>query len=167
MKILVLILAMAGGGWYWFVGAKRVSESDVHALYTERTKAFAERDAKALCDGVADTFSGSDTMVSAAGRANQTADKAKACSGYEDFFASAKKLEATLPGGFQIDTHQDLKSIEISPDKKRATVRAHSVIKMGNPQMLLMQFTTESTDTFERRNGKLKLVSQTSKTVVE
>ena len=168
MKILVLIVAIAGGGWYWFMGSKRVSESDVHAHYTQQTRAFAERDLKAICDGIDDAFSGEDTLVSAAaGRVNQSVDKAKACSSYEDFFANAKKLEASVPGGFQIDTSQNLRGIEISADKKRAVVQVQSVVKMGTPQVLLAKFTSEKTDTFERRNGRLKLVSQTSKTLME
>ena len=167
MKVLIVILAIVAGGWYWMKGSKSISEADVHAHYSAQIQALADRDTKKMCAAFDDGFSGSGTTVSAAGRVNESVDKAKACASLEEFFASAKKLEAQMPGGFQIDTEQHVQSIEISPDKKKATVAVKSVMKLGNPQMLLMKFTNEQTDTFVRKNGQLKLVAQTGKTVVE
>jgi hypothetical protein len=76
-------------------------------------------------------------------------------------------MESQLPGGFQIDTDHRIESVTLSADRKQATVKVNSVIKLGNPQVLLMKFTSEQTDTFVRKNGRLRLVSQASKTLVE
>jgi hypothetical protein len=167
MRILVLLIIAAGAGWWWLVGSKRISEEDVHAHYMAQMQAFAERDAKSMCDALDDAFQGTDSMVSRAGRVQESLDKAKACANMEQFFTDAKQMESQLPGGFQIDTDHRIESVTLSADRKQATVKVNSVIKLGNPQVLLMKFTSEQTDTFVRKNGRLRLVSQASKTLVE
>lgn len=167
MRIFVVLAILAGAGWYWLVGSKRISEEDVHAHYSAQMQAFGERDAKAMCDALDDAFRGTGTAVSRAGRVEESTDKSQSCANMEQFFADAKKMGSVLPGGFQIDTHHDIESITLSPNKRQATVQVSSTIKLGNPQVLLMKFTSQHTDTFARKNGRLRLVSQESKTLIE
>jgi hypothetical protein len=167
MRIFVVLVIVAGAGWYWLVGSKRISEDDVHAHYTTQMQALAERDVKSMCNGLDDAYQGTDTIVSRAGRVEESTDKAKACANVERFFANAKQLESQLPGGFQIDTDQRIQSITLSADRKQATVQVNSVVKLGNPQVLLLKFTSQQTDTFVRKNGHLRQVSQVSKTLIE
>lgn len=167
MRIFVVLAILAGAGWYWLAGSKRISEADIHAHYTAQIQAFAERDAKTMCEALDDGFRGTGTTVSRAGRVEESTDKPQACASMEQFFATAKKLESQMPGGFQIDTDHRIESITLSGDKKQATVRVNSVVKFGNPQMLLMKFTSEQTDTFMRKNGRLRQVAQEGRTLIE
>lgn len=167
MRIVLVLAIVAGAGWYWLVGSKRISEEDVNAHYTAQMHAFAERDAKAMCDALDDAFQGTGTTVSVAGRVEETTDKAQACANMERFFADANKLGSALPGGFQIDSDMRIASITLSADKKQATAQVSSTYRLGNPQRLLLTFSSEQTDTFVRRNGALRLVSQAGKTRIE
>lgn len=167
MRFFLFLAIVAGTGWYWLVGSKRISEDDVNAHYKAQMHAFADRDAKAMCDALDDAFHGSDTTVSVAGRVEESTDKSQTCAKIEQFFADAKKMGSVLPGGFQIDTDVHIRSITLSADKKQATVQVSSTYKLGNPQILLMKFSSEQTDTFIRKNGALRLVSQAGSTRIE
>lgn len=167
MKILWILIACAAGGWYWLVGSRQISESDVQSYYTQELQWLDEGKSKEMCDSLDEKYSARMVQVSASGRVVEQFDKAKNCHATEVLFESVKKLNDTMGGGVVFNAQNNLNKIELSSDKKTATVSVQSILKMGTEKVLMMKMTSESTETFIKRNGKLLRLSAEGEVLVE
>lgn len=167
MKILWILIACVAGGWYWFVGSRQISESDVQSYYTQELQWLDEGKSKEMCASLDEKYSSHMIQISASGRVVEDADKIKTCQALEALFESVKKLNDKVGGGVVTNAQDNLDKIEISSDKKTATVSVRSVFKMGTEQVLMMKMTGDITETFIKRNGKLLRLSAQGKTFIE
>lgn len=167
MKMLLLIAAVVAGGWYWFIGGRQISEADVQAHYNQSLTWMDDMNQKAFCDALDEKYSGKSVSITAAGRLEETTDEKTACESTEKLFATVKMMNEKVGGGIVTNYAVDILSTEISADKKTATVKEKSVLKIGRENQLMLKFSTQSTETFVKRNGKLLSLSSDAQIVVE
>lgn len=155
-KVLFLVLIVAGGWWY-FIGARKLSDEHVNGFYRDLEIATLQRQPDAICALLAPDFR-SDGNVSIGGKRQtqaQTQDRQQACDAYHDLYATWEKLGEKMGGILQLDSQYTIHSISLSPDGKTATVDVSSSLDVAGT---LMHIRSRSTDTLVRRNGKVLLL---------
>jgi hypothetical protein len=152
MKILFVLIAIVGGaGWWYFVGGRRLSESDVREFYVQQEQATLERSPGKLCDLLDDGFIG--IQPGTAGGASR--DKKQQCGDYRGMFAVFDRMGAQLGGQLQLDYSYKINSIEISPDRQSASVDANYSLDVAGS---VMNIRSRSTDSLVQRFGKTLMV---------
>jgi hypothetical protein len=155
VKKLILAVLVAGLGWWWFIGGRQVNEEHVHDYYRLVDRATGMRDPKQHCDLLHDDFQSSGVVSTAAGRMTSSVDKKQSCEAYVQLYDTFEKLGAKMGGIVQLDSHYEIHSIEISPDRKTANVDlSYSLDVAGS----LMNIRSRSTDTLVRRNGQMLML---------
>ena len=154
MKKLILLALIAVGAWWHFVGGRKLSDDSVNAFYRDYQSATLSRNPEALCGLLADDFHGSGSVALGKGVAQESSDKAQTCEAWDGLFASWVKLGDAMGGVLQLDSHYEIHSITLSPDKKTATVDISSKLDVAGS---IMNLRARSTDTLIRRNGKVLL----------
>ncbi|MDP3650644.1 MAG: hypothetical protein Q8R67_03070 [Rhodoferax sp.] len=167
MKVILVMVAFAIGGWYWFVGGRQISETDVHGFFQQELQWLDDGKAKEMCASLDEKYTQRMTQVSMAGRVEDEADKAKSCQATEKLFETVDKLKSQFGDGAGVEVSEKVDSIDISSDKKTAIVKVRSVFKMGTEQVLMVKITSETTETFVKRNGKLLRLSAEGKSLIE
>nr|WP_315494132.1 hypothetical protein [uncultured Rhodoferax sp.] len=167
MKIFLVLVACAVGGWYWFVGGRQISESDVRSYYTKELLFLDDGNSKEMCASLDEKYSSRMIQISAAGRVVEETDKAKSCQAIEALVETVKKLNDQFGGGVVTNTEDNLDKIEISSDKKTATVSVRSIFKVGTEKVLMIKMTSNTTETFVKRNGKLLRLRAEGQTLIE
>ena len=118
MKLIILIIVFAAGGWYWFVGGRQLTEADVRKFYEKSQKAMDEGNAAALCALHAEKFTGHSVQIFGQERAEKTTDRAESCASGEKLFSRIDELSEKLGKKVNFDLSTDIDSIVISADKK-------------------------------------------------
>jgi hypothetical protein len=155
MKAILLLIVLAGTGWWYFVGSRTISEGQVTGFYQAQQAATLERKPDVLCALLADDFSSSGSVALAGHSRSESVTKPQLCESYVDMYAAWDKLGAAMGGEVQLDSHYDIHSIGIAPDRKSATVDiSMSLDVAGN----LTNLRSRSTETLVRRNGKVLLL---------
>ena len=50
MKLILIVLALAAAGWYWFIGGRKLDEQMVRDYYMAQKHAVLSRDVQAQCE---------------------------------------------------------------------------------------------------------------------
>jgi hypothetical protein len=158
MKFILFLLVCAGGGWYWYINNNQITEQDVRNFYQQEQAWLDAGNSKAMCDAVDEHFSAHITQKNLGGQV-LTSDKAKYCADIEQLFAALKSLNDKMGGGVVFNQDLNLDKIEISSDKKIATVAIRSELRMGTESLLMMKITGEGDETFVKHNGKVLRLS--------
>jgi hypothetical protein len=158
MKLVAGVCAAAFGIWYAMVGGRQIDESHVRHLYAEYMSAFDKGDGKAVCEMFDDKVSGSFRSTAPSIRVNETIDKATACAAVDDFYQKKKKLEALSGEEMHTNLEFTINAIEISPDKKSATVDVLMEMRIGTERKSLMDMRSQQTDKVIRKFGNAKFV---------
>lgn len=129
-KLLVLLVLCIAGAVAYDHG-RTLSEADVRAYYGEQLQAYRRSDAEALCETMAKDFSL--RLVARVGGASErsTMDKAAACEQLKETMRLMDVVAEQSRGLLSIDVAYDIRSIRISPDRRRATVEVTSTAKVG------------------------------------
>lgn len=167
MRIVLALVAFVVGRWCWFVGSRQISESDVRSYYTHELQFLDDGNSKEMCASLDEKYSSRMIQISAAGRLVEETDKAKSCQAIKALFETVKKLNDQVGGGVVTNTEDNLDKIEISSDKKTATVSVRSVFKVGTEKVLMIKMTANTTETFIKRNGKLLRLHAEDQTIIE
>lgn len=156
MRKLVLIALLGVLCWWYFIGGRTLSAAHVERFYQDLEVATLSRDPRALCSLLDNDFESSGTVV-IDGHNTPTSrqDKSQACEAYDSMYDNFAKLGEKMGGILYLESRYEIKSIEISPDGKRATVDYVSSLDVGGS---LMSLRSRSTDTLVRRNGKTLLL---------
>jgi DNA phosphorothioation-dependent restriction protein DptG len=139
MKFILLLL-VCGGGWYWYTNNNQITEQDVRNFYQQEQAWLDAGNSKEMCDAVDEHFSARITQKNLGGQVI-TGDKTKYCADMEQLFATLKNLNDKMGGGVVFNQDLNLDKIEISSDKKIATVAIRSELRMGTDSLLLMKIT--------------------------
>lgn len=125
----LLVLCIAGAVAYDH--GRKLSEADVRAYYSDQLQAYRKSDAEALCGTMAKDFSL--RVVARVGGASErsTVDGAAACEQLQEMIRLMDTLAERSRGLLTIDVAYDIRSIRISPDRRRATVEVTSTAKVG------------------------------------
>jgi len=154
IKAIALVGLAAYGIWYATIGGKRIDEADVSGLYKDYWAAFDKADGKAVCDLFTDKVTGHARSTARSMPVAENFDKQVACTSVEDFYKTKKKLEDAMGEEMFTNVEFHIKSITISPDKKRATVEVHSEMRIGTEQRSYLDMRVDHTDEVVKSWGK-------------
>ena len=152
LKKLILLVLVAAGAWWYFIGSRKLTEDHINSLYQEMERATLAREPKALCDLLADDFQ-STSKTSVGGRSVSTSEnKDQTCQSYVSLYDSFEKIGDRMGGIVQLDSAYEIHEIQIAPDKKSARVDVSSSLDVAGT---VMNIRSRSWDTVIRRNGKV------------
>jgi hypothetical protein len=160
MKRIVLLLCLAGAGWWYFVESNRLSEKDVRDFYAAQVVATLDRKPEELCKLLADDYSGKVTTSVAGQRTTSDHDKGAACQSAHDLYESFDKIGEKMGGIVQLDFNQELGVIVIAPDRRSASIETTFTFDVAGA---VMNMTGTSTDVLVRRHGRTLMLSTESK----
>jgi len=63
MKTILLLIVLAGAGWWYFVGSRTINEGQVTGFYQAQQAATLERKPEVLCSLLADDFSATGSIA--------------------------------------------------------------------------------------------------------
>lgn len=151
MKKILLVVLLAIGAWWYFVGGRTLSEEAVRDFYRLQEHATLSRDPAALCSLLDKEFAASGMTTSGGSHA----DKGQTCDGYHAMYQGFESLGEKMGGILQLDYGYDIHSIQLSPNKKSATVDiSYSLDVAGS----IMNIRSRATETLIRRNGKILML---------
>lgn len=151
MTKVIVLLVLAGFAWWYFDAGRRMTEVEIRAAYDTDMDALRRFDADALCDRLSSDFSAEQTTRQGGQSVEQHYGKTELCEQFHQSVDTMKRLSAASHGRFTLDIQQDIKEIELSVDRKHATVQTVSTIRLGD--MTLAR--DRSTEHLIRRNGRI------------
>lgn len=155
MKILLVIVAIAIGAWWYFVGGRKVAETDVRGFYQAYEEATLSRQPDALCALLAEGFEASGTVALGGASRASSQTKKQTCDGYRDLYAAWEKLGEKMGGTLQLDSNYEISNVTVAADGKSATAEVSSSLDVAGS---VMNFKSHTRDTLIRRNGRVLLL---------
>ena len=150
-KFVLIFLVLAGGGWWYLIGGRTISEDHVTRFYEDLEAATLSRNPEAICALLAGDFETSGTVRIAGRVVTSSQDKKQTCQAYKDLYVSFEKLGDKMGGILQLDSSYTINGMSIQPNRKSAVVDYSSSLDVGGS---IMNLRSNSTDTLIRRNGK-------------
>ncbi|AIF48332.1 hypothetical protein [Dyella japonica] len=160
MNKLILLAVLAGLAWWYFDYSHRLTETQIRAAYEADTDALRRFDADSLCARMDDDFSAEQTSRQGDHTTQLHYDKPGLCAELRKSVDAMQRLSAATGGRFALDIQQEVKAIELSTDRKHATVQTVSTIRLGD-MTLARDRTTEH---LIRRNGHILSTGGESRT---
>lgn len=159
MRNIFILALVAGALWFYFIGGRTLDEQQVKAAYASYWSAFDAGDQKAACELFAKDFSATIKTRTPGGAVTESANQQDACSGVTKFYAM--KDEMAKKAGVELYTNIEytLDDIQIAPDKKSATARVTSEIRIGTEKRLFLKINEVQIDTLKRDLGKTQFVA--------
>ncbi|WP_430390293.1 hypothetical protein [Dyella sp. 20L07] len=151
MKKVILLLVLAGLAWWYFDYSRRMTEAQIRESYDAQAEATRQFDAKKLCDRLSDDFQGDQSTKQGDHYVEEHFDKKSLCNGLTRSTAAMQSLSALTGGMVQLDVDLEIKSIELSINRKEATVQTVSTVRLRD-MTLARDRTTEH---LIRRNGRI------------
>ncbi|MCM5682626.1 hypothetical protein M8A51_24100 [Schlegelella sp. S2-27] len=151
MRVLVLLLILAGVGAYYWKDRREISETKISRYVRAHVDAMQRKDAEALCNQLAPDFQGNYLRVAGGSLQAQQIDRKQSCQNLQEFFDLKISMDRTLPAGseYAVDYSINVDRIDISADKKQATVQTRSRLNLAN----LMTVDSTTTDTLRMLDG--------------
>lgn len=163
MKKILLVVVLIGCAW-WYWERTILSERKIRAYYDQVGEVIVARESEGLCELLAEDYQGNDSASLGEGQhRDHQFDKTQACQSTRDLFAKSNELDKKIGGLLTLKYNYKINSIQLSSDKKSATVDVNYSIDSG---VSLMQMNSHSTDTLIRKNGKTLLLRSQSETVI-
>jgi hypothetical protein len=122
LRIVLLAGVLAGLAWWYFIGGRTISESDVRAFYAAESEAMRKLDAEAMCDMRDTEFVGKEQVTMSGHSSIGNYDKARYCENTNNNIGYVKRLMERSGKEVPLELEIDIKSIVIADDKKSATV---------------------------------------------
>ncbi len=160
MKKIVLLLILAGLALWYFDLSRRMTEASIHEAYREQLKATQASNAEAICSRMTDDYRLVDTSYGPEGTRTDTMDREEACTELEKSLKVFERLGKVTGGLLSPEIDIDIKRIELSHDRKTATVEAVSTIKIGDTMLAR----SRGTEKLIRRAGRILSQGGESKT---
>ncbi len=162
-KLVLTIVGLAVAGWYFVIDGSKLDEAMVRTFYEQQQHATLSRDPEALCKQFASTaVINTETLMMGQTQA-QILNNKTACDATRDAWKSFEAMGAKAGGILTIEYDYKIDSIELSANKKRATVVTSNTLKMGEA---FMQFRTTATEELVRNYRQVQLARSDSKTGV-
>lgn len=99
------------------------------------------------------------TTRTPAGDVEESAGKTQACEGTDKFHAMKGELERKAGVELFVNTEYTIDRIDISADRRTATVQLHTEVRIGTEQRLYLKMQETQTDTLVRRFGTTRFLS--------
>ena len=138
----------------------KLDEDIVYAYYQKNINALRRFDAKTLCGMLDAKFHAVDVAKTPAGLERTELDRARACAETNASMALMREVvEATKADP---DLKYTIQSVDLSPDRKRATVKLRMSMKIGKR----FSMTSSGTETLVRHLGKVQVLNSETRTAV-
>ena len=151
MKKIVLLVILAGLGWWYFVGGRSLTEEGVRKHYDEQSSAMARFDAEALCAMLHDDYRATEVSITPAGTLKATVDRVQACDNIGAALEPMKNLSEMSGGQAGISFANNISKVTLSEDGKSATVEGEGRFSMAGALLIKSKYTEE----LVRRNGSI------------
>jgi len=148
---MILLAALAILAWWYFDGSRRMTEEQIRASYHAQAEAMEQFDADKLCERMSDDFAGEETQRQGGESVELHYDKATLCKRLKLSMAGMQRISHATGGMRLLAIELEIKSIELSTDRKHATVETVSTARLGD-KTLARDRTTEH---LIRRNGRI------------
>ncbi len=132
MKKLILLAILAGLAWWYFDVCRRMTEEQIRESYTQQTEAIRQFDAESLCRRLSDDFHGSQSTQMGGKSVEQVFDKKALCDQQSKSIALMKRISDASGGFVTLEIEVEIKSVELSPNRKQATVQTVSTARLGD-----------------------------------
>ena len=162
MKKIVLLVILAGLALWYFDFSRRMDETSIREVYREQIKATEAFNAEAICSRMANDYRIVDTSFGPEGTRTETMDREQACAELEKSLKVFERLGSASAGLLSPELDVDIKHIELSSDRKTATVEAVSTLKVGDAMLAR----SRGTERLIRRAGRILSQGGESKTWV-
>lgn len=150
MRVLVILAALGLAGWGLTVMGSKMSESDVRDFYAAQREAVLKLDADAVCDMLAEDFSGKVTTYVLSYERRDVANKDTSCNNVRQSLSQVEQMQSMLGNDGTFDYTYDIKKITLSEDRKTATVDVRSVMRLPGAVV-----TSRQVDTVVRRQFRM------------
>jgi hypothetical protein len=164
MKIIVLLLALAGAAWYLLFDLRKLDEGMVRSFYEATAHAVLSRDPDAQCDLISPSAELRLETLMSGKLEKQTLNHSQACEQLRKSHQFFTEMGDKAGGTLTIEYEYTLGDVQVAADHNSATVSVTSTLKMGEG---FMQFRTQSTERLVRRWGRMQLDSSDAKTTVQ
>ena len=161
MRVLVLLLILVGVGAYYWKDRREISETKITRYVRAHVDAMQRRDAETLCGQLAPDFQGRYLQVAGGSLQAQQTDREQSCQSLREFFELKTSMDRTLPAGseYAVDYSINVDRIDISADRKQATVQTRSRLNLAN----LMTVDSTTTDTLRMLDGAVVMAASEGK----
>lgn len=153
-KILFAIIVIAAAIWYFDI-SRKMTETAIRESYQAQIEALQRFDAKPLCDALDDSYTATVVARGGARAPTATTDKAGSCAELTRTLRRMKTLSERTGGLLEPDYDVEIQSIELSSDRKSATVKIATIMRIGD--MTLAR--SRSVEHLIRRLGRIRSVS--------
>ncbi|RNF85376.1 hypothetical protein [Montanilutibacter psychrotolerans] len=151
MKTFGLLLVLAALALWYFDASRKLSQDTVRAAYDEHIEAFHKGQPELLCLRMTPDYRIVDVTVGQDGTVRSEMGRDEACRKTHEAIAIFGRLGALSGGSLVPEIDVEIQSIELSPDRKSATVQSVSTMRMaGRPVMR-----TRAIDHLIRRTGRV------------
>lgn len=163
MKQIAIVVALCVGAWYFFIGGRKLDEPMVRDYYQKEAMAIAAHDADRLCKQLSRKVV-IESKTTVMGRTEeQTHDRESACAGARKTFENLRAVSDRMGAILSVEYDYHIDSVEIAADRRSATVKGTSVLKMGESAV---QLKTSFNQRLERELGQMRLVHAEDSTVL-
>jgi hypothetical protein len=152
VKRLVLLLAvLAGLGWWYFDGSRRMTEAQIRDAYSDEIDAILKFDADQLCARLADDFRATQSVKRGDVYVDLQQDRASHCRDIRKSMTVMQRLSNATGGLLVPDIDTEIKNIELSSDRKQAVVEIVTTARLGDMTVTRVR----GTEHLIRRNGHI------------
>jgi hypothetical protein len=151
VKKIVLLVVLAGLGWWYFIGARTLTEDGVRKHYDEQSAAMARFDTEALCAMLHDDYQAQEVSFTPAGAVKASVDRDQACDNIGAALEPMKKLSEIAGGQAGISFVNTISKVTLSDDGKTATVEGEGRFSMAGSLLIKSKYTEE----LVRTNGNI------------
>ncbi|MDR3445490.1 MULTISPECIES: hypothetical protein [unclassified Dyella] len=155
----ILLVILAGAAWWHFDYSHRMTETQINAAYADHVDAFRRFDADAICAHMSEDFVGDETVRQGEQSVQRHYGKEDLCKQMRRNLDLMKRLSAASGGLIELDIELEIKSIELTVNRKLATVETVYTARLGD-MTLARERTTEH---LIRRNGRILSTDAESK----
>ncbi len=150
MKKIIFLVLVATGAWWYFIGGRTLSEESVRSFYEQQQAATLKRDPEKICALLDKEFRAQE-MDFSGNNVKAAMGKTEACDTTRLMYQSFEELGNKMGGPLQIDYSYTLHNIELSEDKKSATVDVSYSLDIAGS---IMNIRSRGTETIIQKLGK-------------
>lgn len=132
MGKLIVVVVLLVAGVLAYENGRKIDESHVRAHYQAQLEALRAFDEEAVCAAAADDFSLKVVERGEGPVGSATLDGAEACELNRQTLKLMQMMSGQTGGMVTIDVNYNIKSIEIAPGGRSATVESTSTAKVGD-----------------------------------
>lgn len=163
IKIVMAVVGLGAALWYFAIDGSKLDEAMVREFYEKQQHAVLSRDPEALCKQFASKGVFTTETVMMGQTQADTLNQKSACDNTRKTWKTFEAMGEKAGGILTIEYDYKIDSVEISANKKRATVVTSNTLKMGES---FMQFRTTATEELVRNYRVVQLAKSDSKTGV-